>query len=292
MTNRIAHNGKKLLHLLGLLALSLAATVAAHAQTTTTPAIPTKPITFEVVSIRQQKQPDVRACGPGFTDDGYIMHCARAFNLLFSISNGLRLEGIPPDLQKPDAVYDIQAKLSEADIPAWKKLSRLQRIPTLQALLEDHFKLKFHRETRTFKGYALVIAKGGIKFKEATPDDKYEKGFKALGGEPLTGVMMGISRGVTSGQAITMDKVAEFLGLFAGSPVLDKTGLTGKYDLTLKVDLTGPRPPVADGQASDPTGEVSIFTAVQEQLGLKLESGATVPVGYFVVDHFERPAEN
>jgi uncharacterized protein (TIGR03435 family) len=108
--------------------------------------------------------------------------------------------------------------------------------------------------------------------------------------------MMETQRDVFSGQAVTMADVAAFLSMPAQKPVLDKTGLTGKYDLTLKADPPVASPPpssAASGAAvaSDPEG-ASIFTIVQEQLGLKLQSGATVPVDYIVIDHIERPTEN
>jgi uncharacterized protein (TIGR03435 family) len=87
-----------------------------------------------------------------------------------------------------------------------------------------------------------------------------------------------------SGRAVTMEGLTATLANATGRPVLDKTGLTGKYDYRLEYA------PEDNSVEADPTGP-SIFTAVQEQLGLKLES-AKGPVDIFVIDHVERPSEN
>jgi len=280
--------------IVGLLSLGMALSApAAMAQVSTIPVAisAAKPITFEVASIRLHA-PGTMSYGPGFTDDGLSLHGMSAFSMIFSFLGALRTEGIPQDMMREG--YDIQAKVADEDVPAWKQLTRQQRNLAVQALLEDRFKLKFHRETRQMPGYSLIVAKSGPKFKESTPGDTYAKGFKGLGDQPLLGVMMGIAPGVTSGQAVSMAKVAEFLAMPAGRPVLDKTGLTGTYDLTLKLDPPAPPPPPsAEGQPAAPElSGASIFTVIQEQLGLKLESGATVPVEFLVVDHIERPSPN
>jgi uncharacterized protein (TIGR03435 family) len=287
MKKRVACNLRRLLSLSMVLS---AAIVVAQTNTVPVPTPDAKLITFEVVSIRPHA-PGTMSYGPGFTDDGWTVHGVGLFSLFYSNFGGLKTEGVP---NWGSDSYDIQAKVAEADIPAWKLLKFPQRNLAVQALLADRFKLKWHRETRPMPGYALVVAKGGPKFREATRGDTYVKGFKALDGAPLTGVMMGTSRGVFSGQAISMQKVADFLGGFAGRPVLDKTGLTGTYDLTLQFDPLPPSPPpsaAGEAAAPEPSGP-SIFTVVQEQLGLKLESGTTVPVEFLVVDHMERPTAN
>ena len=250
-----------------------------------------KPIKFEVASIRLHK-PGTMSYGPGFTDDGVSLHGVGAYSLVYSFFDAHRMEGLP-DWGR-DA-YDIQAKVADEDVAAWKQLSYKQKGLAVQALVEDRFKMKWHRETRQTPGYAMVVAKGGPKFKEATPGDQYPHGFKSLNDAPLLGILYETARGVYSAQAVTMAQLADSLQMHAGKPVMDKTGLTGKYDFTFK-DEAQPAPPspasaAGDAVASEPA-VASIFTVLQEQLGLKLEPGATVPVEYVVVDHIERPTEN
>ncbi len=147
------------------------------------------------------------------------------------------------------------------------------RVPLmLQALLADRFKLTIHRDTKELPVYALVIAKGGPKFKPA---------------DSSTGVTSDSNRTrwhVTA--KVTMPRFAEFLTDEAGRPVVDKTGLTGTYDLTL--DWAVDNSAIASDSASGP----SLFTALQEQLGLKLDP-AKGPVETIVVDHAEKtPTDN
>jgi uncharacterized protein (TIGR03435 family) len=138
-----------------------------------------------------------------------------------------------------------------------------------QALLADRFKLKVHIETRQLPVYALVQAKGGTKMTVAKPDEK----------AMLTGVGNGTNNTLT-GQAMTMaDLVHSPLLKPEGRMVVDQTGLTGRYDFTVK-SATG-----AD------TDGPSLFTAMEEQLGLKLVS-TKAAVEVIVVDHVERPDAN
>jgi uncharacterized protein (TIGR03435 family) len=252
---------------------------------------PAKAIKFEVASIRLHA-PGTMSYGPGFTDDGFTVHGVGAFSLVYSFFGNLRTVGLP---DWGAVSYDIQAKVADQDVAAWKALDYKQKDVAVQALMEDRFKLKWHRETRQMAGYSLVVAKGGPKFKEATPGDQYPHGFKSLSETPLLGILYETARGVYSAQALTMAQLADSLQIHAGKPVMDKTGLTGKYDFTFK-DEAQPAPPspasaAGDAVASEPA-VASIFTVLQEQLGLKLEPGATVPVEYVVVDHIERPTEN
>jgi uncharacterized protein (TIGR03435 family) len=151
--------------------------------------------------------------------------------------------------------------------------SSADRVPQmLQALLADRFKLTTHRETRELPIYALLAAKGGPKFKAA---------------ETSTGVTSDSNRTRWHVVAkVTMPRFAEFLTDEAGRPVVDKTNLNGAYDLTL--DWAVDNSVIANDAAAGP----SLFTALQEQLGLKLESSKG-PVETIVVDHAERtPTDN
>lgn len=188
---------------------------------------------------------------------------------------------------------------------ALKKLSDDDRLIVrqhmLQALLADRFGLVFHRETRELPIYTLIIAKNGPKLHEATPGDTYPNGIKLQNGAPGAGVwtMRTVAGGsyLINAQAIALSSLLPSLAYPLGRPIVDKTGLTGKYDFTLTYSLDQSESPTAsapNGQpalaAADPTAP-SLFTALQEQLGLKLESGKG-PIEIIVIDHIERPSGN
>jgi uncharacterized protein (TIGR03435 family) len=151
--------------------------------------------------------------------------------------------------------------------------SAQEQIPLmLQALLADRFKLTLHRETRELPMYALVVAKNGPKFKST---------------ETETGISSNSSRTHWHVAAkVSMHRFAEFLSDEAGRPVVDRTSLSGTYELTL--DWA----PENAAAANDSTAGPSLFTALQEQLGLKLDS-TKGPVETLVIDRAERtPTEN
>jgi uncharacterized protein (TIGR03435 family) len=182
--------------------------------------------------------------------------------------------------------FDVRAKMSEAQTAEFKKLGgheqeqRLQAM--LRALLADRFKLKVHREPKPMQDYELVVATGGPKFEEGGPKDG--------DGKPMDGNLI-IPRGNGKYElsGFTMEDLANFLGLpvaGTGRIVKDKTGLTGKYNLALNFAPTE-RPFNSPSDDFAP----SIFTALQEQLGLKLRPG-TGTIHVVVVDHVEQPSEN
>jgi len=138
--------------------------------------------------------------------------------------------------------------------------------PMVQELLRERFHLTYHMETKKAKGYALLVAKGGPKL---TPTK----------GAAQHAYMMTNKLDAANAPVST---VAGLLGYAVGQAVVDETGLKGNYDMTLKY---------AEMDATD-SELPSIFTAVEEQLGLKLVS-QTVPVEMFVIDHVDRvPTEN
>ena len=143
----------------------------------------------------------------------------------------------------------------------------------LQALLADRFHLTIHRDTREMPVYFLVVAKGGAKLRESAP------------GSVGTGQSAGMGWFKASNNRI--DDFAQTLAGMVSRSVIDKTGLTGQYDFRLDY--------APDAIAGTDTGNApekpSLFTALQEQLGLKLEPGKA-PVEMFVVDRAEKPSEN
>jgi uncharacterized protein (TIGR03435 family) len=190
-----------------------------------------------------------------------------------------------PDWLRSDR-YDVIAKPENAASPDQVRVM-------LQALLKDRFQLKFHRETKELPTYALVVAKGWPKLqvsKEAPPAEGEGRGRGGRGGQMR---MMG--RGHFEANGLPVSALANQLAQALGRSVIDKTGLTGNYDF--KLDWTpdenqrgliaGP----GGEPAPAPTEGISIFTAVQDQLGLKLES-TKGPVEILVIDGVERPSEN
>ena len=201
--------------------------------------------------------------------------------------------------------YDIEAKIDSSEVEKFQKLSPDQSVleskQMLQTLLANRFQLVVHRETKELPGYALVIAKDGPKLHDAKPGDTYPNGIKGPDGQPGQGLMiMGGLGGPLTGQGITIVNLVRVLSQQLGRTIVDETRLTGKYDFTLQWtpdERPGPMPATqVGGSRSDDAPPVdssgpSIFTAIQEQLGLKLES-RKVPVEMLVIDHVEAPSEN
>ena len=151
-----------------------------------------------------------------------------------------------------------------------------------QTLLADRFQLKTHRETKELPVYAVTVGKNGPKLSKADPAGK--------------GTQMSMGRGQLKAKKASIEQLAKLLGNQLGRTVLDKTGLAGDFDfeLTWTPDVTGPLGPKEGGVDGPPPvdpGGPSIFTAIQEQLGLKLESQKG-PVEILVIDSVERASEN
>jgi uncharacterized protein (TIGR03435 family) len=166
--------------------------------------------------------------------------------------------------------YDIAATTPGDDTPSEDQVRQM-----VQGLLAERFQLTLHRETKVLPVYDLIVGKNGSKLKESARDTK--SGISVAQGA--------VSRMVFSNEPIS--ELVRLLNLSAiDRPVLDKTGLTGSYDFTLEFSRGG-----SNGDAADPDG-TSIFTAVQEQLGLKLDR-AKEPTEVLVIDHVEsRPSAN
>jgi uncharacterized protein (TIGR03435 family) len=164
--------------------------------------------------------------------------------------------------------YDLDAKAAGEGI-----LTTAQSREMVRTLLADRFQLKVHRETQEVPVYALVAGKSGPKFKAS------ETG--ATGGYSVRTTDKGLHMDAPNG---TMEQLARQLSGTAGRPVQDRTGLTGHYVFTLDW-FPADRVPPPDLDAP------SMFEALQEQLGLRLES-TKGPVEKLVIDHVDRPSEN
>ena len=189
--------------------------------------------------------------------------------------------------------YDVEAKVDSSDVPKLKDLDPHQRMRMLQPVLAERFQLKVHRETRDLPVYELVVAKGGPKFHEAKPGDTYSNGIKGPDGHSGPGLIW-MQDGRLTCQAVGIVDLTRILSQRLGHNVLDKTGLTGKYDLAMEwppEELPGPMSDGGEGGNTAESSGPSIFTVIQEQLGLKLESHKA-PVEVLVIDHVEAPSAN
>jgi bla regulator protein BlaR1 len=165
----------------------------------------------------------------------------------------------------------------------------------IQSLLADRFKLRFSRETKQLPVYALVIAKDGPKLHEAKSGDTYPDGIVGPDGLPA-GPHRGAGQiGHFTAQAIPMSTVTQVLSEELHRTVLDETGLTGEYDFTLEWtpdethDATDGQQRTDNHPEHESSGP-SIFTALEEQLGLRLESKES-PAEFLVIDHVEQVAD-
>jgi uncharacterized protein (TIGR03435 family) len=224
---------------------------------------------FEVASVRIMQDRDKLPVAQQMfymSPPGAAQFTVRNVTLAFLIGWAFRtsgsmhsIEGMPAWMDS--TYYDVTAK-PEGD----KGLSYDELRPMLQELLQERFHLTHHLETKKAKGYALVVANGGPKL---TPTK----------GAAQHAYLM---TGRVDAANVPVSMVAGLLGHALGQTVVDKTGLKGNYDMKLKY---------AEMDATD-SELPSIFTAVEEQLGLKLVS-QTVPVETFVIDHVDRvPTEN
>jgi uncharacterized protein (TIGR03435 family) len=178
----------------------------------------------------------------------------------------------------------------------------------LQSLLADRFKLVAHHETRQLPVFALVLAKPGKLGPQLTPHVVDAKCIDITAGPPplppgpgqalpafCGGVsnIAGAGRLHDTGNNVPMDRLVALLNGLVDRPVVDRTGLSGFFDFAFEFtrDLGPGSQPGATDSAPDPPAPLSIFTALQEQLGLKLES-QTLPVDVLVIDHVEEPSPN
>jgi uncharacterized protein (TIGR03435 family) len=266
---------------LGMLALLLA-----QAQ-------PSRPA-FEVASIKRNVSGSTNASSRGLPGGRVTMTNRTLRDMVREINRlqGYQIDGGPDWFGKDR--WDIVAK-AEGD-PTFERMAEM-----MKTLLDDRFKLKTHRETREMPIYALVLVRPdgqlGPKIKRSTTDcAALMAATRSQGGPPAPppgtarcGTNMTYGRMVTG--AISMADVVRNLSLVTGRAVVDKTGLSGIFDLELTF-----RPDTPDGPpgASSPAGNddaPSLFTAVQEQLGLKLDAQRG-PVEMLVIDSASRPTED
>jgi len=235
---------------------------------------------FGVVSVKPTHQPcQTSELIP--TPDGLHIACLSLQIIIqqaYGINDDYRIIGVPAWAKS--TAYDIEAKVDGSDVATYGKLTPGQRNFMIQPVLQDRFHLQVHRETKDMPVYDLVIAKNGSKLKESKPDE--------TGANPA--MMRRKGRGQIESRSSSLAFLLVLLSHEIGRPIVDKTGLTSTYDFTLSwTPDQGAEAMSAESPAPD--SGPSIFTALQEQLGLKLEP-AKAPFGILVIDHVEHPSEN
>jgi uncharacterized protein (TIGR03435 family) len=256
---------------------------------------------FETASIRPNKS-DTFSFRPGFTVDGYRASNQTVQWLIREAygadENGL--SGIPDWLSTER--YDVEAKMDPSVADALSKLNpaelKLARQQMLQTLLAKRFNLKVHRETKEEPVYFLVIGKNGSKLQSAKTTHASTL-VNADGTPARDKEQWQIAPGSEGGQQLhassaTLKSLGDWLTRQLSRPVLDKTGLTGAYDFTLEwmpdtASTSSPDSPNAVTLPGIPGA--SLFSAIQQLLGLKLDPGKR-PMEVLVIDHVERPSGN
>ncbi|HEY5330494.1 MAG TPA: TIGR03435 family protein [Acidobacteriaceae bacterium] len=265
--------------------------VCAHAQT---PIVDepgyTPTLTFDVATIRLAPPPDanfhVTVSSPP--------HSSRfeATNLpikaLLQIAYGFDAPVVGAPDWATNSFYNIQARSDEAADARLAKLTdnevRLEKRNAIRVLLTERLTLKTHLETRNSAIYNLTVDKGGVKMTPVPAPPPPANGEAPPPPPPANVNAHGSQHGLEFiGSNAPIRAIAGTLSSMVEAPVVDKTGLTGAYNYTLQFGR--------DWSANDPDGWPSIFTAVQEQLGLKLES-VHESVPNLVVDHITKPTEN
>lgn len=228
------------------------------------------------------------------TPDGYEARSqslrsliSEAYGFSLGMLNDQQLVGAPAWAKTQ--LFDVHAKVDSANVDRMKELAKADtmmasvreivtrtpsyRMVMLQRLLEDRFKLKVHYEQRVMALYEMEVAKGGVRMKAAHSAD------------PEHGSME-MSNGKLEGVNVPMAFIPVMFALELEKPVEDKTAIEGNYDFKLHWSRMGEE---AENGATD--AAPSLFTAVQEQMGLKLRAGKGA-VWVIVVEHAEMPSEN
>lgn len=235
---------------------------------------------FEVATIRPGNRDDGRRWfGTRVDDSGHFLASGVSLSSLVQTGFGrVDLDREAPKWVNSDD-FDINAKVDDAYMAGWDKMSYLQRMnlvrPMVRRLLVDRFKLRLRAEMRDIPVYALVQAKGGTKMKEVPPPPPPEGG-------PVSGMVINcpvVEHARTcKGNAVQMSQLISlftgFGNLHVDRSVIDETGLKGYYDYSFTVST--------DADADPPMKEI------EDQLGLRFEP-RKVPRKVYVIESAEKP---
>lgn len=255
---------------------------------------PANTLRFEVASIKPCQDP-VNDLGPHSSPGRLATDCAELLNLIGNAyttfadgrlnhnSEPAPISGGPSWVQS--ASYEINATAEGS--PAVPTMMG----PMMQRLFEDRFQLKIHRQTVEGPVYFLTVTRGGPRlqpFREGscTPYSSLPRPPLLPGTEYCESYISGGRAPSVTATGVTLGEFSKTLRVLVDRPVIDKTGINGRFDIHARFSGVG-----VEVANSDPTSPPSLFTAIQEQLGLKLESGRG-PIETLVIDHIEKPAGN
>jgi uncharacterized protein (TIGR03435 family) len=264
-------------------------TMAAQTQQATPPG--GAPLQWMAVSIHQMDPAHENSASAsdqpnGISEKGVPLMSliSQAYNFGIMPMRENEVEGVPGWAK--DARYDVEARVAPEDVAAFKKLSDLSTADTIaafssrtytgemlmqQALLIDRFHLKVHWEQGERNVYMLTVSKGGPHV-TVSPHPEHSS--------------LSFSSGSISGKGVPLVLFASILEMPADRKIVDKTGLTGAYDMQLHFSSSN-----LGASTGDTNNDPDLFTALQEQLGLKLQPAKmTIPI--LVVDHIDPPSDN
>ncbi len=298
-------------HMVRSLCFLLLTSIAAYGQSTGAA------LEFEVASVKPSPPPEPGkpmyfGCrgGPGDKRDPVRWRCQNQ-NVYSLISLAYKLQRY--QLTQQPGIFDAERYEIDATVPEGTTIEQFRQMQ--QNLLKERFKLTVHFEKKELPGFELVVAKGGVKMQQAEPPTTKPEDPPAPGpvlssrnlnkeGFPIIprgarGMIM-MSGKASWGAEATAEEIATMLGTQLNRPVMDSTGLSGKYEVALMwVTDNGLRAPSAASTGGDPgapavsdsdTGP-TLATAIQEQLGLKLQPRKTM-VDVLMVDHVEKATDN
>jgi uncharacterized protein (TIGR03435 family) len=265
---------------------------------------------FEVVSIKLCKDPKgeqdsrVDASGARFT-----MKCHSVDTMIRNAYaryasgvpwphnplTGSRMFPLPPALFSPEIhastgwmKSDHFTVTAKADRPAGEEM---MRGPMMQKVLEDRFKLKLRREPKDVKVFELVVAKGATpKLAQSKPGGCFALSAETgppSGSQVICGGFRRNERGGVDTKGVMMNELCTLLSMNAGRDVIDRTGLTGVYDLHLDVSMDQ----LKFGRGDDPAEAAAALAAALRKIGLELRAGK-LTVETLTIEHIERPTEN
>jgi uncharacterized protein (TIGR03435 family) len=246
----------------------------------------TPTLTFDVVSIREVTPQDgnVHASVASPPASSRFSVTTLPMSVLVQIAYGFDAPVVGlPDWAR-NTFFNVEARSDDAADARLAKLTpnevRLEKRNAVRVMLADRLGLKSHMETRNSAIYNLVVSKGGVKMQAVPAAAAGDTGTPPPVNVQAHGSQHGLEFVATNAN---MRAVSGVLGSMVEAPVVDKTGLTGTYNFTLQFGR--------EWSSHDPDSYPSIFTAVQEQLGLKLEAThADVP--NLVIDHMTKPTAN
>ena len=281
MMNREAHGlnfGRKLLlAVTGMLAVAVPIIVGFLNSPPALGQNAAKPPTFEVASVKPYVVGSRRGANVGCSNGRFLSY---GFPLIDTIQfaydlREFQLPKLPGWTEARDGYYEIEAKAAN---PVSESQCRL----LVRQLLADSFKLAAHWGSKEISVYQLVVAKNGITMQKANESDEGTDVKITFNGRQMGTALAAPDTKPTKGR--TMQELAFVLSAFtSGQPILDKTGIEGAYKVTLAFSFALP------GQ--QPSDDPDLYTAVQQQLGLKLQA-AKEAVQVLIVDDLERPSEN